>query len=726
MNYIKGKFKKSIFNGDNGYVIGLFKVESSSPDLEEFINTTVTFTGYFHELNESDTYILNGEFIIHKKYGEQFNTSSYERVKPEEKDSIVEFLSSDLFKGIGKKKALKIVDVLGASTLDIILNNPDNLLLIPTITKKQIDVLHNTLVLYESSYTTILKLGDLGFNTKASMIIYNKFKEKTLDIINNNIYEIYYQIKDISFKQIDYIALNNNYSKNDKRRISACIYYVFEESSNSIGDSYFLIDPIYYYTQRVCGFMITDEEFIDALNNLIIDLKIVKEEEKYYLKDIKDAEENIAKRIAYLTRLPIQNHKNIDKYINNLELFNNFSYDDTQRLAIKKAICNNILIITGGPGSGKTTIVKSIVDLYRDLNKLTYDNMVNEVALLAPTGRASKRLSESTLYPATTIHRFLKWNKENDKFLVNEYNKSDAKFVIIDEFSMVDTYLFDNLLKGLKFDTKIIIVGDYNQLPSVGPGQLLKDMIDSDTIEVITLNKLHRQKEGSNIIDLAYDINNGELDNKLFEKGEDLLFIPTNDISDTIKEIAKKYKKENYKNFQVLAPMYKTVNGIDNLNKILQEIFNPKSKNKNEIKVDDVIFRENDKVLQLTNMPDENIFNGDIGIITEVKEKLITVDFDGNIASFTPSNLKKLKHGYAISIHKSQGSEFDTVLLPISNSYSKMLYRKLYYTAITRSKKRLIILGDINALYKASSNNSVSSRRTTLKNNLIKKINIGE
>lgn len=724
MNYIKGNYKKSIFNGENGYIVGLFRVKETSDKYNDYINTTVTFTGYFHELNENDTYILYGDFTIHNKYGEQFLTNSYDRVKPEEKDSIVEFLSSGLFKGIGKKKAEKIVNVLGKDTLNIILNNPSNLLLIPTITQKQVNILHDTLEEYESSYTTILKLSDMGFNTKDSMIIYNKFKDKTNTIINDNIYEIFYKINDISFKQIDRIALSNNYNRNDTRRISAGIYYVFEELTNTIGDSYFDINSIYNYTKRALNDDIEDQLFIDSLNTLIIDLKVVKQEEKYYLKTIYDSEQNITKRIKFLSRLSDIKYKNIDKFIDQLELFNSISYDEEQRKAIHDSLTKNILVITGGPGSGKTTITKSIVDLYRDLNKLTYDKMIDKVALLAPTGRASKRLSEATLYPATTIHRFLKWNKETNKFSVNEYNKSSVEFIIIDEASMVDINLFDSLLKGISVNTKIILIGDYNQLPSVGPGQVLKDIIDSDTIEVIHLNKLHRQKEGSNIIDLAYDINSGVINANIFNQMDDLEYIKSNNIAKDIVTIAKKFKKFDYKNFQVLAPMYKNLNGIDNLNKILQDVFNPKDKSKNEVKVDDVIYREDDKVLQLTNMPDENVFNGDIGIISTVDQKYIEIDFDGNIVKYTPSNYKKFKHGYAISIHKSQGSEFDTVILPISKSYSKMLYRKLYYTAVTRSKKKLIVLGELDALDIASKNNSSSDRKSTLKDVLKDKINV--
>ena len=720
-SYITGQLKRIIFNGDNGYLIGLMKVKSASKDLREYINKTVTFTGYFHELNDIDNYTLYGKFTIHNRYGEQFEAASYERLKPEEKDAIVEFLSSDLFKGIGRAKAEKIVKVLGDKALDIILNNPDNLLLIPTITKKQVDMLHNTLLEYEASYNTILYLTDLGFNTKDSMAIYNKFKKDTEKIVSKNIYEVYYQVNDITFKAVDRIALDNDYSPKDKKRISAAIFYALNDKTNTTGYSYFYIDEIFKYIKSLLNMEVPEKKFIDSLNSLILDLKVLKKDDKYYLTSTYNSEENVAKRIKYLTRIEDTKCKSLDKFIYQLEQFNGITYDDTQKLAMKKAIEKSFLVVTGGPGSGKTTIIKSIVDLYRDINKLTYEKTLSKVALLAPTGRASKRISEATSLPATTIHRFLKWNKELNRFAVNEYNKSDVEFVIIDESSMVDIFLFDNLLKGLKVDTKIILVGDYNQLPSVGPGQLLRDVIDSKMVEVVTLDKVYRQKKGSNIIDFAYQFNEGIIDEKIFRRNFDLSFVETRDMLRTSKEIASEYIDIDYKDFQVLAPMYKTLTGIDNLNRSLQKIFNPPSPDKNEVYVDEDVYRENDKVLQLTNMPDENVFNGDIGIIKKIDNKSIMVDFDGNLVKYTPSNYKKLMLGYAISVHKAQGSEFDTVLLLVSRFYSKMLYRKLYYTAITRSKKKLIIVGEMDALKIAAQTYSYVGRRTTLKELLIEK-----
>lgn len=727
---IKGNFRKYIYKTDKGYVVGLFKVkETNSEELAFYVNHTITFTGYFHELNEDDTYLFTGKLVEHEKYGEQFLVESYERVMPEEKDAIVEFLSSGLFKGIGEKKAQKIVDYLGKDTLTIILENPNNLLLIPTITKKQISILHDTLVEYEASYKTVLEVSELGFSTKDSLLIYNHYKQKTLDVISKNIYLLMEDIDEITFKKIDMIALKQEIKKDDSRRIMAAILYVLEEVCNLYGHSYLEKEELFSYTIRALGNEIGNHDFEEALETLVKEMKIILNKERYYLKLMYEAEENIVRRLGYLTRKEDENIKKLDTYYRDVEDYHLCQYNQIQEQAIKNSFIKNFLIITGGPGTGKTTIIKAICELYKRIYKLSHEKLCNEIALLAPTGRASKRISESTLLPATTIHRFLKWNKENNHFAVNEYNKSDAKFVIIDEFSMVDTILFHHLLNGLRYDTKIILVGDYHQLPSVGPGQLLKDMIESKCLTTIELTELYRQKSNSNIISLAYQIQNNEIDSTIFNKEIDLTFIPisASNVRDKVVEIASIYQK-NLSEFQVLAPMYKGIAGIDLLNVSLQNLFNPKDKKKKEILINNVLFRENDKVIQLSNMPDENVFNGDIGIIEEIasegSKKEVIINFDGNRVRYTSSNFNKFKHAYAISIHKSQGSEFDTVVIPIVKGYGKMLYRKLIYTGVTRVKKKLYLIGDYDAFLYSVSNDNTDIRKTSLKEKIINNIGI--
>ena len=719
--YIKGHYQRSIYQNSNGYHIGLFKVkETNSPQATPFLDKTITFTGYFHELNDMDTYLFFGQIVEHPKYGMQFSVSSYERCKPEEKDAIVEFLTSGLFKGIGEKKAKAIVDVLGKDTLQIILENPDNLILIPGITKTNIDTLHNKLKEYESSYETVLYLSNLGFSTKDSMLVYNYYKDRVKEVIEEDIYQLEYSIYELNFKKIDRIALKNGIEKDSFVRVRAAILYIMEEVSNTYGHSYFYYDEIFQYLPRVLLVRVSDEVYKCAMESLLTDIMVVNKEDRYYLKDMWEAETLIVKRFRLLAHKEDEFFKNLEDKLTEMENVFGITYNDDQRQAILDSIRKNFLIITGGPGTGKTTIMKGIIELYKEVHKLSYEKLAERVQLLAPTGRAAKRMSDATLMPASTIHRFLKWQKETNKFQVNEYHKSKAEVVILDESSMVDTLLMASLLRGISANCKVIMVGDSYQLPSVGPGQVLHDLISSSKLPVIELKELYRQGKDSNILSLAYDVRKGEVFDDVFNKEEDLTFIECSDddVISNLMDVSSTFKDLSYKNFQILAPMYKTNCGIDMINQRLQVIFNPKDKSKKELVVGDVIFREGDKVIELTNMPEENIYNGDIGIISQIvtqPAKKITIDFDGNEVTFTAANFNKFRLAYAISIHKAQGSEFDVVVMPIVQGYRKMLYRKLVYTGITRSKKMLYLIGDKKALRQAVNNTSSDVRRTTIK-----------
>ncbi len=724
--YIKGTYRKAIYQGDNGFIIGLLKVEETDDkDVEDYINKLITFTGTFADLNIDDKYIFEGEAVEHIKYGFQYNVKKYERIKPEDKDSIIEFLSSDLFNGIGKKLATKIVDTLGDNTLDKILEEPECLNLVPKLTEKKMKIIIETLNKYEESHKTIVYLTELGFSLKDSLAIYNKFKSDTIYKIEQNIYSILDTDLDISFLKVDEInqKLNNDTTID---RIKACIYYMMNTLLFRNGDTYLYFDEIKKEVVDYLKIDIKDEDFTNYIDELRYENKVVQEDDKYYIRELYDSELNIANTLKYLINKPVDLYKNIDEELNILESESNIKYNDEQRNAIISSLNNNVTIITGGPGTGKTTIIKAIVDLYMQVNNIKVKEAVDEIALLAPTGRASKRMSESTNFPAYTIHRFLKWNKETNSFGINEYNKDLSHLIIIDEVSMIDTYLLDNLFKGLTKNIKIVFVGDYNQLPSVGMGQVLKDMIDSDMINTIKLNYLYRQSSDSFIPTLAREIKDNELDEDILNTKDDYTFLKCDKTSiiPSLKSICNTLieKEYDYKKVQIMAPMYAGINGIDNINKVLQEIFNPKEELKREIKVGDTIFRENDKVLQLTNMPDENVYNGDIGVIKYIKlsdqskskKNEIYVDFDGNVVRYLPTDFNKLKHGYIISIHKSQGSEFDTVILLLSTSYFRMLYKKLIYTAVTRAKRKLILLGEVNAFKLGVENNNEQIRKTSL------------
>ena len=715
MSEIKGKLSKIIFhNNQNGYTVGLLKVKES--DIDDLVNKTVTFTGNLPDLNEIDTYIMTGSLTNHEKYGSQFQVKSINRIMPQETDAMIDILSSNLFKGIGKKTAEKLVSVFKEKTFDVILNDTGNLLLIPGISEKQAKTLKEALKQYQGSYEDILMLNKLGFSTSESMKIYHYYKDKLNEVLDGNLYNIYYDIDEISFPRVDSIFVAK-YEKDSPSRVAGAIIYIIKTLSMTYGHTYFSKEEVNSYLFRVLKVEVSEKVVADAYNSLLVDERIVIKDDRLYLWEMYEAETLIARRLRLLAHEDKIKYKNLDTKIKEIETHYGIVYTTEQLDAIKLAITRKVAIITGGPGTGKTTILKGILDLYKVLSSSDKIRLNEQIALLAPTGRASKRMSEVTNFEASTIHRFLKWNKDTNRFQINEYNKSSVSFVIIDEASMIDTMLLANLLKGLKSSCHIIFVGDANQLPSVAAGDVLNDMIESKELPVYTLKNWHRQGSDSKIIPFAHRINEGILDRELLNSGSDLEFIPCkdNEIIEVIGNVCKYY---NSYDLQVLAPIYKNRNGIYAINDHLQKLWNPKSPSKKEIEGNESIYREKDKVIQLSNMKDESVFNGDIGIIDRIKllgNKELYIDYDGNLVKYTKSMLQNFTLGYAISIHKSQGSEFDTVLIPFTFDYRKMLYRKLIYTGVTRCKKKLILVGDINALEQAIRNNQEQKRRTSLK-----------
>ena len=720
---IKGTFKKIIFQSENNYIIGLFRVKNADDEeLEEYVNKTITITGYFHELTIDENYVMKGNLVNNKRYGMQFNVIEYERIKPEGIDGIIDFLSSGIFKGVGNKSAELIVNMLGEETLKLIEEDYSCLLLVPKMTEKKAKSIHETLVKYNESYNTIIFLNNIGFTTKDSLTIYNYYKEKTLNIINNNIYSLCEDIKEINFLKVDKLRKKLDINDNNQNRILYGIIYVFNYLCFNRGDTYLLIEDLINPISNLLGIYFNVEDIEFYLYELQKQNKVKNISDKWFLTEYYNAEVNISDTLYYLTNKKDTSYKNINNEIDSIEMYFDIKYNEKQKKAIKDSITKNFNIITGGPGTGKTTVIKGIVELYKRINNLSFLDLQNKMVLLAPTGRAAKRMGESSLMPAYTIHKFLKWNKESDKFMVNEQNKSSVSFVILDEVSMIDTLLLDNLLKGLKKDVKIVMIGDYNQLESVGPGKILKDLIDSDIINYIELNELYRQKENSYIATFAKEIRDNVVDYNFSKEVYDFRFIESDNINikNYIKGLCEKAIEKGYdsKDIQVLAPMYKGENGIDNLNKILQEIFNP-DVNQGSLKTGDIIYRVNDKILQLENDPDNNVFNGDIGYIKEIVDNTLKINYDGNIVKYTPSNFSSIKHGYAISVHKSQGSEFKIVILPITPSYKIMLYKKIIYTAVTRAKESLSIVGSIDALSYAINNTNSYERRTYLKEFLL-------
>ena len=723
MSYIKGTISKIIYrNNSNGYTVGLIKIKES----DEEVGKIETFTGVLPEFNEKTIYQLNGTFTTHNKYGYQFQVDSFEIVLPEKKDELVDFLSSDLFP-IGEKTAKKTVGAFGEDTIDVILNNKEKLLEIPRLGIEKINKINNILKEYQSTSNIVLELNRMGFNTKDSLMLLNKYKDKVIRIIDNNIYDLIDNIN-LNFKEIDTIAINNKYDLYDERRVEALIIYLLNEITFEQGDTYSFFQEIY---SSIIKYLpdLKSEDLEYYLLKLSKQKRVVIKKEKYYLKELYDAEEYIADRIYRLNNMERRKLTKLKEKIKELKQKIGITYDESQKNAIINSLNNNFTITTGGPGTGKTTIIKGIIRMLVDTCHISPQN----IALLPPTGRASRKLIEVCNIPAYTIHKYLGWDKDNNTFSHNEINVCKEEYIIVDEASMIDTMLMFSLLKGTRLDSKFIFIGDYYQLPSVSQGQVLKYMIYSEVLDVSKLNNLYRQKDGNYIINLAHEIKNKELSDNFLTKKEDYNFIEVDNdyVLTSIKDIILKALEKGYreKDIQVLAPMYKSQNGIDNLNKMLQEIFNPKSNDKNELIVGNKIYREGDKILELVNDSDNSISNGDLGYIINItnkekngnKKNEIIVDFDGNIVSFSPDKFINITHGYAISVHKSQGGEFNMVIIPFVNSFKRMLYNKLIYTAVTRAKSKLILIGSREAFIYGVNNDYVNNRKTTLKEMLIKK-----
>ena len=723
--YIIGTHAKTIYrNEENGFTVGIIRVIET--DLTQFQEETI-WTGYAPAIRVNEDYKLSGEIVKHNKYGEQFSVFEYEKIIPKTNDKIIEYLSSDLFPGIGEKTAEKVFEFLGEDAINKIVSNFECMKELQ-ISEKNKKTIYDVLIENESMNFVVTNLVEIGFTTKEALKIYNSYREETLDLIEKNIYQIFYDIPEITFEKIDNIALKSGKEELSIERISTSIVHVINRISFQVGSSFLEYETIKRNVDKVIGFYVNDELFKDCLEDLKIDLKIVEEDEKFYLLDYFEAEENISFFIKNLASQKKEKEKKIDEYIDLITVKNNISYNKKQKEAIKSAILNNITVITGGPGVGKSTIIKGIIDTYKALKGYDSSRLENEVALLAPTGRASKRLREITGINAVTIHRFLKWNKEQNEFLVNEYDKDDSKLVIVDEASMVDILLFDSLIKGIQNNVKLIIVGDYNQLPSVLPGQVFKDLIESELIDVIRLKKIYRQTEDSYIPILSDFIKNREIGDFLFEKHTDYNFLEcsTSNIMDGIVCLSKKIIDSGRTcfDFQIMAPIYRGRVGIDNINMQLQKLFNPKNEEKNEVKYGGVIYRVGDKVIQLNNMPEEDVYNGDIGKIVKIEKETssgkneITIDFYETTVIYYLSDLFNIKHAYCISIHKSQGSEFDTVLIPMCSSYNKMLYNLLIYTGVTRAKRKLFLIGSKTAFETSILNDIELKRKTTLSERL--------
>jgi len=711
-------------NTNNGYTVFLLKTD------DEYITAVGDGTG----IEVGDVVSLEGDMVYHKTYGEQFSFTKLEKTLPSDAESLVNYIVNSGIKGLGKKTAEKIIKKFGEDSLEVIRYKPDLLLEIKGMNEEKADTL--SMYINEEwerwNLTSFLSKHNIGL--KLSMKIYNVLGIDAINIIKENPYALMDFVSSLDFKTVDKLATNLDIDRTSESRVAAGIIYILSyyiKEGNTCVEKELL-------TEYAVRMMKVDNGYIEnAYNVLVMKDKIVLEQvgEKtfVYRKSLYVAEKNIAEHLKNLTCKPSNKFK-LDKELDEVAENLNLVLSNTQIDAIKMCINSNLSVITGGPGTGKTTIIKCIIDILKRKN-MSY-------VLAAPTGRAAKRITETTGETAKTLHRMLEITKveEGDVDAQVDFpiDVIDTDVVIVDEASMIDVILMNNLIKGLKETTKLIIVGDADQLPSVGPGKVLKDIIESGIAHTIFLTEIYRQSEKSDIVLNAHNIKNGE--RVEFKKDDtDMYFIETDSLEETVKEIESlveyrlknKYDEGILGDIQILTPIKKSSVGVYELNKVLQKVkLNPNDKMVHR-KSGDRTFYENDKIMQIINNYDKNweyngvqgtgIYNGDMGKITKINtaEQYLSVEFDdGRLTKYDFDELDEIEHAYAITVHKSQGSEFNTVIIPLYICYEKLFNRNLIYTAMTRAKNLLVFVGRRAVIDYMVNNTSEKSRVTGLKKKL--------
>ena len=731
MERIEGMVSDIVFkNEENGYTIAHLANSENE----------VVIVGCMPTLSVGESIEVEGKWINHKLYGTQFEVSKFMPVTPTSLEGIYVYLSSGMIHGIGDKMAKRIIDKFGVNTLDVIQNMPERLKEVEGIGSKKIDQIVKSYEENRELRGIIMELSPYGITPNYCMKIYKKYKNKAIETINKNPYKLAEDIRGIGFKIADSIAGNIGIEKDSKDRVSQGILYTLNQSLAS-GHTYL---PKNVLIQEAVKLLEVKASIVEeCVMGLAYDQKVHIEkmngQELIYLIPYYLSENGVCKQIIKLSQFEFENlNIDIDEEIRKIEQQENIKLAQNQVLAVKEAIESGVVIVTGGPGTGKTTTINTIIKVFENNNK--------EVILAAPTGRAAKRMSETSNKEAKTIHRLLEMGYATDseelQFMKNEEEPIKADVIIIDEVSMVDILLMYSLLRAIKPGTRVILVGDSDQLPSVGAGNVLKDMIDSKVINVVTLNEIFRQARESMIVVNAHRINNGE-PLYLNSKGKDFFFIKkdTNElILDEIigvvsERLPKYYKLDKLKDIQVLSSMRKGDLGVTNLNNELQKYLNKPEKFKVEESFAKRIFRVGDKVMQIKNNytkkwetedrsdSGEGIYNGDIGYIYYIdkdKKKIFVIFDQVKIVSYGYDELDELEHSFCTTIHKSQGSEFPVVVIPITWAPPMLLSRNLLYTAVTRAKKLVVLVGDVKYLEYMIKNNRINDRYSNLANKLNK------
>ena len=730
--YFSGTIERIIFeNPSNFFRILLLDIEDT--DAEDFEDFEIIVTGSMADVMEGEDYTFWGSLVQHPKYGQQLKISRYERAKPSSK-GLVKYFSSDHFKGIGVKTAQKIVQLYGEDTedtIDKILAEPEKLTQINGLAAKNREAFVAKLRLNYGTEMVLAKLAAYGIPNKLAFQIQDTYKEETLDIVEKYPYQLVEDIQGIGFKIADHLAEELGIQSDAPERFRAGLVHTLLTQSMERGDTYVEARDLLEHTIELLESsrqVELDPSLVaDELAHLIEEDKVQNVETKIFENSLFFAEEGIRSNIVRLLEKGKQDSFDQDKIttaIQQVEESSGISYDSIQKEAIRQAINQKVFILTGGPGTGKTTVINCIIAVYAQLRGLDL-RKVNDLPILlaAPTGRAARRMNELTGLPSATIHRHLGMTGDDDTSHLDDY--LDADFIIVDEFSMVDTWLANQLLSNISSQTKLLIVGDADQLPSVSPGQVLADLLQIPTIPQTKLETIYRQSEESTIVTLASKIQKGILPADFTEKKADRSYFEARNehIPPMIEKIASAAIRSGIpaQDVQVLAPMYRGPAGIDQINNLMQNLINPVEKEELTFEAPDCQYRQGDRVIHLVNDAESNVFNGDLGYIsdllpakyTDSKQDELTIAFDGNELVYQRSEWYKIRLAYAMSIHKSQGSEFPVVILPITKSSHRMLQRNLIYTAITRAKSKLILLGE-KAAFDYAAKNTGTARKTYL------------
>lgn len=716
-------------NEDNGYAIF---------DLEDADEGLITCVGTVPYIKCGEILVVCGKWVNHPNYGQQLKIEYFERIEPNTVDSILTYLSSGIVKGIGKKMAEKIVDLFGEEALRVIVDTPERLASIKGISRERAAKIHESYMAVHDKEQLIMFLQKFNISAGYAIKVYDILGKNAVEKIKENPYVLCERIRGISFKTADRVASLSGTHKNSADRIKAGIKYILTHFAGSEGHTYLPREAVIYYAVKMLEVEETDAE--NALVKLLsehqlITKKTIEGKDAIFLPALYSAERMIATCIKeIIDGFYDTDIKNTDKEIEKIEKEENVKLASLQREAVKCAMNSGITVITGGPGTGKTTTINFIIKLFEKKNL--------RIALCAPTGRAAKRMTELCGRDAKTIHRLLEVGYTEDDIL-REYSRGNAEpldedVIIVDEVSMVDAILMSSLISSVKQGARVILVGDSDQLPSVGAGNVLSDIINSGVVPIIRLDTVFRQAEESMIVVNAHKINTGDYP-VLNAKDKDFFFVEAENVDITYEKLLDlvsrrlpaAYSLDIFSDIQVITPMKKTAVGVFSLNEGLQKLLNPEANNKSERTFQNRILREGDKIMQIKNNYDlkwkktsgeegYGVYNGDIGRITEVRPTSVAITYDdGKIVNYENAILEEIDLAYAITVHKSQGSEFNTVVIPIFWGTEKLFSRNLLYTAITRAKNMVVLVGQRAALAKMVDNDYEAKRFSYLKELLI-------